>query len=294
MTITQMTYFLEVVKHRGFSKAAEALFVNQSTLSKSIQSLESEFQVELVDRNRKSFTLTNEGEVFFQYAQRICNYYKDQIDEMKQRLSSIERTLRVGIPPTAGTVYFYPMIQRFRQKYPSVSLRIEEVTSKTVVGMVEDNTLDLGVVLEPFHNDAYTIQKAYETEVMLVVPRDHRLAKAENDTVSFSELGNEKFLMISSSYMFRDIVTAICKEAGFTPDVVFESAQWDALLEMASGGHGLAFLPYPLLIKANLAGVRLLHLTDPAFPWILSLIHKKNKFVFDSMQNFIDMAIEMA
>ena len=293
MTITQMTYFLEVVKRRSFTKAAEALFVNQSTLSKSIQALESEFRVELVDRNRKDFTLTGEGELFAEYAQRIVSYYRDQTGEFKQRVSAADRALRVGIPPTAGTVFFYSVLQKFRKQYPDVKLQIEEVTSKTVVTMLEENALDLGVVLEPFQNSSYSKYQVFETEVMLVVPRGHRLAAAGNQTVSFCDLCKEPLLMISSSYMFRDIVTGLCREAGFEPKVTFESAQWDALLEMSAEGHGLAFLPIPLLKKANLSGVQLLHLTNPAFPWVLSLIHKKNKFVFDSMQKFIDMSMEI-
>ena len=71
MTLNQLKYYVEIVRESSFTKAAEKLFVSQSTLSKSIRTLEEEFQIKMINRVAKEFTLTQEGHVFFEYAERI-------------------------------------------------------------------------------------------------------------------------------------------------------------------------------------------------------------------------------
>ena len=83
MTLNQLKYYVEIVRESSFTKAAEKLFVSQSTLSKSIRTLEEEFQIKLINRAAKEFTLTQEGHVFLEYAERILNYYQEQKADKK-------------------------------------------------------------------------------------------------------------------------------------------------------------------------------------------------------------------
>lgn len=64
MTLNQLKYYVEIVKESSFTKAAEKLFVSQSTLSKSVRALEEEFQIKLIHRAAKEFVLTQEGYFF--------------------------------------------------------------------------------------------------------------------------------------------------------------------------------------------------------------------------------------
>lgn len=93
------------------TKAAEHLFVSQSALSKSIRALEKEFQIELINRTAKDFQLTREGEIFYDYAVRILDYYREQTQELFQCLKSADGTLRIGIPPTAGAIFLFGDVQ---------------------------------------------------------------------------------------------------------------------------------------------------------------------------------------
>lgn len=115
MTMNQLSYYVEVVQQKNFTKAAEKLFVSQSTLSKSIRALEMEFQVELINRMSKKFALTPEGYLFYEYAMKLLKYYHVQTQELYQHLHSTSGILKVGIPPTAGTVYFYSLLYQFQK-----------------------------------------------------------------------------------------------------------------------------------------------------------------------------------
>lgn len=290
MTLNQLSYYTEIVQQSSFTKAAEKLFVSQSTLSKSIRTLETEFETELIDRSAKEFQLTPAGKVFYDYALNLLAYYQRQTQELYQRLHGGSSTLRLGLPPTAGTIYFFSQIYKFQQKYPQVDLCITEMTSKSVKELVATGKLDLGVVIEPFSDEAFLSRKVYSSEAVLVVSKQHALAAKR--TVNAAELKEERFLMVTPDYMYYDLVLDYCKTAGFAPKVAFESSQWDLLLEMVAANQGVTILPKPIVAKCYNARVHQARLKSPDFPWALTLIYRKDKFVTEPMQHFLDLCEE--
>lgn len=291
MTMNQLNYYVEVVRQQNFTKAAEKLFVSQSTLSKSIRALEAEFQVELINRMPKKFALTPEGYLFYEYAVRLLDFYRVQMQELYRHLHGTSGTLCLGIPPTAGTAFFHFLLSRFQEKYPNIELKITEGTSKSIVSQMETGSLDIGVVLEPFSDRRYRTRKVYRSEVVLIVSRQHRLAAKKS--VGFSELKDERFLMISPDYMFYDLAMNKCKSAGFVPGVAFRSSQWDLLYEMVADNQGVSFLPKCLLEGYGRGRVRQIRLKNPEFPWELSVVTRKDRFVTAPMQCFLDMCREI-
>src|SRR5699024_4418437 len=120
--------------------------VSQSTLSKSVRALEEEFQIKLIHRAAKEFVLTQEGYIFFEYAERILGYYQEQTEELFQRLHNANGELKLGMPPTAGAIFFYSVPHRFKKKYPGIAVNIEEITSKSIQELTDSGELDMGVV----------------------------------------------------------------------------------------------------------------------------------------------------
>ncbi|MEN8075836.1 LysR family transcriptional regulator [Clostridioides difficile] len=290
MTLNQLSYYTEVVRQKSFTKAAENLFVSQSTISKAIRVLESEFQVELIDRTAREFQLTDEGKIFYEYAMNILQYYNVNTQELYQRLHGNNGTLRLGLPPTAGTIYFFSLLYKFRLNNPGIDLKITEITSKYIKDMVETGELDLGIVIEPFEDEKFFSYKVYTSEAVVVVSKQHHLASKRS--VAADKLSNERFLMVTPDYMFYDCVLDYCKSAGFDPNIVFESSQWDLLLEMVADNQGISILPKPIIEKCYNTRVHQLHLKKPSFPWTLTLIYRNDKFITDAMQHFLDLCIE--
>ena len=287
MTLNQLRYYVEIVGQSSFTKAAEKLFISQSALSKSIRALEDEFQIELINRSAKEFAMSEAGHVFYEYAVRILNFYNKETQELFQRLNSANGTLRLGVPPTAGAIFFYTVLNKFKQKFPGIDVQIEEITSKSIHELVSSGHLDMGAVIEPFRDESFNKRPVYTSEAVLLVSKEHSLVN--RDSVAFAELKNERFLSISPEYMFYDVVKEKCIEAGFEPEIVFESYQWEWVFEMVADGQGISILPKPLLDKFNTTRVHQIHLQEPEFPWTLSLIYQKDKFVTVPMQCFLDL-----
>ena len=286
-THNQLVYLVEVVKEQSFTKAAEKLYVSQSTLSKSVKALETELDVEIIKRNSKNFALTEAGEEVYAYARRILNFDESETDALKKQLHDKAGCLRIGIPPTAGPAYFYSRVYAFRKVYPDVRLELEETPSTQLVEKLDSGKIDIGTVLEPYENDHFIKIPVYESQIGICLSRDHPLASRKS--VRLKELEEEPFLMMTPDYMFRAIVDNYCREAGFEPRVVFESSQWDLLYHMAASGFGIAFLPVWMGETWDKPEVRMLPVEDPRMPWVLSLCYLKNRHLTEPMRNFLSI-----
>ena len=169
MTLHQLIYFTEIVRQRSFTRAAQHLHISQPALSKSVRMLEQEFEAEFIDRIAKDFSLTDSGVLFHEYAHKILSFVDSQTREIRQRIESAAGTLRIGIPPTSGSIYYHTLISRFRALYPDIDLQIMEVPSRQILSSLNEGQLDLGVVLEPVNRENYVVQRAVRSEIVAVV-----------------------------------------------------------------------------------------------------------------------------
>lgn len=287
MTLHQLQYFAEIVRQRSFTRAARQLHISQPALSKSVRLLEQEFEAEFIDRNAKDFALTDSGALFYEYAQKLLAFTDAQTREIRQRIQSAADTLHIGIPPTSGSIYYHTLISQFQATYPDIVLQITEVPSRRILSLLDEGQLDLGVVLEPISREAYVTRPVVRSEIVAVVSLDHPLAGC--GTISLSRLRDEPLLMISQDFMFSGVVESLCRQAGFAPQVAFESSQWDLLYEMALDGRGVAFFPKALMDKHPRSEAVCLHLQDPTAPWILSVAYRKERFLSTPMQLFLEL-----
>ena len=292
MKRVQLEYFVEIVEQNNFTKAAENLFISQSALSKSIQSLEEELGVSLFIRSPRELKLTEEGKLVYEYAKDVIGYWNARTQELLTALNYKNGMLRFGLPPSAGTICFSQILYRYRQEHPNVNLLIFEETSKKIEEMVLNDELEMGVVVVPFSNPRLNVETVFRSEAVLAVSKDHRFA--DRDEIDFAELKDEPLLTVSRDYMYYDIVLDYCRQAGFTPNIVYQSSQWDALLEMAAENHGVIIIGKPLVEKMYRDRLHCIHLRNPEFPWGLGVIYKKEKPLTFAMKALLKTCGEYA
>lgn len=285
----QLEYFVRIVEEKSFTKAAEKLFISQPALSKSIRALEAELGVTLFKRDPRELSLTSEGENVYCYAVDILNYWQSRTAELFSLLEQVKGSLRFGLPPSVGSVFFSKILFEYGCKYPQVDLQIVEGTSKKIEALVMNDQVDLGLVIEPYENPHMRLKTVYRSDVVLAVARNHRLA--ERTEVEIAELRDEPMLMVSKDYMFHDQVLAHCRQAGFTPNITFTTSQWDLLLEMTAENQGVTLIGRPLVEKLYSGRIKCISLQNPEFLWTLGLISKKCKTLSGaakSLWNFCD------
>jgi DNA-binding transcriptional LysR family regulator len=285
MESRQLGYFIEVAKQLSFSKAAEKLNVTQPTLSKMVKNLEEELDVLLFDRTTKHMELTDAGEIVFEEAQEILRLMNNLSDKLADRMKIKKGHIKIGLPPVIGSLFFPNLIRDFRQCYPNIQIGLEEEGAKKVEKMIEEGTVDFGVAVLPVNQELFDSIPFVKSELNLIVDAGHPLAEA--DTIPLKTLKNESFLFMREGFVLHDRIHEHCIQAGFNPNVIYESSQWDFITEMVANGNGVAILPEPLCRKLDPSVIKAISIIEPKIPWDLAVIWKKNKYLSYATQELL-------
>ncbi|WCN37918.1 cidABC operon transcriptional activator CidR [Aneurinibacillus uraniidurans] len=285
MDIRHLQYFVKVAQLKSFTKAAQALYITQPTISKMIKSIEEELGIVLFNRLGKQVELTDAGHVMFVQAQDIVHSFQNLSSELDDLMSVKKGHIRIGLPPMIGSSFFPKVLGKFREQYPDVTIQLLEDGAKKVEADVENGALDIGVVLSPTNEELFHSFSLVKEKLMLLVHPSHSLADRER--VSLSELAHESFVFFREDFALHDRIIAECVQTGFQPHVIYESSQWDFISEMVAANLGIAFLPEPICRELDTERIRILPLIEPIIPWHLIMIWRKDRYLSFAAREWI-------
>ncbi|SDL92933.1 LysR family transcriptional regulator [Sediminibacillus halophilus] len=290
MELRQLHYFLEVAKQQGITKAAESLHISQPALSKMIKALEEELGMTLIVRSNKTSELTDAGMVVREYAKKI----QGQLDDMTtilNDLTQLERgAIHIGLPPIIGSLFFPNVLSAFHKKYPNIKITITEYGGAKVVKSVEEGELDVAVAVLPVDDEIFNIYPIVEEKMNVVVPQEHRFANRKS--IDLMELKDEEFIFYHEDFALHDIIMEKFIQAGYHPDILFKSSQWDLMAEMVAANLGITILPDSICNKVKNSGLHILKV-NPTIPWNLAVITKKEKYISYASRTFIEFIQQM-
>lgn len=284
MEIRDLRNFVKVVQAGSFTKAAEQSFVSQPSLSKSIKRLEDELEVELLERSTRFIRLTEEGKVVFEQSKKAIS----AMDEIQLLLNDLRHvhtgTIKIGIPPLIGTLFFPTLARAFHQKYPNVLLELHERGAKLIGQLVDEGTVNLGFVVLPSNDKLFDVRPFIEDVFVLFIHKDHPLAQKE--VVSIKELKNEAFILFSEEFTLHDLVIQACNKAGFIANVAFKSSQWDLIIELVASQLGITLLPKSIFDRQNNKDIKMVPIVEELY-WKLGIITKKDGYLPFSVTEFL-------
>ncbi|PPA69901.1 LysR family transcriptional regulator [Jeotgalibacillus proteolyticus] len=286
MDIRQLLYFIEVARHRSFTKASRALHVTQPTLSKMVKSFEEELEVTLIDRSARQIVLTDAGEIVLQHAQNVVNSLEDLSASLYDVMNLKKGKIKIGLPPVISTLFFPTIIAEFQKEYPEVTVILAEDGAKKVEQKVLDGEVDLGFVLLPVNEDKFDVIPFVEQEIKLLVHEAHLLAHRE--VIDLIEVKDDPFLLLSKEFTLNSRTIEVCISEGFTPKIAYESSQWDFIVGMVEKNLGVTLMPKLICDKVKSGPVKMISLTRP-FPWHLGMILAKNRYVPFTSKEFISL-----
>ncbi len=277
MEIIHLVYFTEVARQGSFTKASEVLYVSQSTISKLIKNLENELGVSLFHRGPKKIVLTDAGILLFDKAIIILDTLNIINTELYNLAGTPQGNLKIGIPPMVQTL-FSKTIAEFNSLYPQITIDLAEDGSRKVEQQIHEGTLDVGIVVLPTRAtvDLETVT-FLKDPLMLIVHANHPLAT--KSIVDMRELSDESFVLYRDDFALRDHILEKCKEMGFIPKVVCETAQWDFIVDIVASKLAIAFLPQTLCTKLDMELIHYVPLKNEIKPWHLAIAWKKNTYL---------------
>lgn len=259
MFFREMKYVYEVYRHRSFSKAAQALFIAQSSLSQMVKKAETRIGGSIFDRSTTPISLTELGRVYIQAAEKIIQIE----DDFEQYLTDAEEC-PTGVLAIGGTALFTsyvlpPILSAFSARYPGVEIRLHEQPTSMLKKELLDGTLDLAMdnaTLEPASFESVVYQPE---EIVLALPRKtaeevpfrrfrmtasyiQRGGIQGAASVPLKLLSGMSFVLLKEGCDTRTRANKLCEEAGFVPRVRLQVDQQMAAYNMAAQGMGAAFI----------------------------------------------------
>jgi DNA-binding transcriptional LysR family regulator len=257
LNVGRLEVLRAVVEHGSFSAAAESLSYTQSAVSQAIARLEGETGMQLLVRERRGVTPTAAGITLVEHAKRIFGSIADAEDALAQVSSAQLRRLRIASFPSGGAALMPLAVARFRRAHPDVSLTLAEGEPGEIAPRLRAGELDLALLFE-FPGDGSAggrrarragaetsaglrIVTLLEDPMELVLPVAHRLA--ERETLRLADLSGEPWVQTSTASPCARHVVRCCREAGFEPEVSFESDDYDTVQGLVAAGVGVALVP---------------------------------------------------
>src|ERR1700736_4393136 len=242
MLLAQIEGFLEVARRGNVSRAAEAMFVTQPTLTARLHALERELGEPLFARTRRGMRLTDAGRAFLPYAERAMRAVRDGRQALNDARSASAGRLVLGAAPAVSTYILPALLQRFAAAYPRVEVAVRTGHSEDVLQMLLREEVQLAMVRALRHRDIESIP-LYDEELVLVVPPGH--AFADRNRVGIADLSSERLILFDRTSSYYELSQTFFLSLGVTPREAMELDNIEAAKKMVERRLGVPLLPRP-------------------------------------------------
>jgi DNA-binding transcriptional LysR family regulator len=238
--LVQVEGFLEVARRGSVSRAAEALFITQPTLTARLHGLERELGTPLFLRTPHGMRLTDAGRAWVPFAERALRALVDGRDALEQVKTASAGHLMIAAAPAVSTYVLPGLLQRFVAAHPRVEVSVRTGHSEDVLELVLRDEVQIGlgrairhpdIELRPFHTE----------DLVLVCAPDHPFTR--RDSVAMAEVANEKLIMFDRTSSYYEITQGAFLSAGVKLRGLMELDSIEAAKKMVERGLGVALLP---------------------------------------------------
>lgn len=245
-TLQQLRILKAIASEKSFTRAADLLFVSQPSLSKQIKALESRLNISLINRENNTISLTEAGQLFLDYAERILALCEESCRALNDLKTGDRGNLIVGASQTIGTYLMPRVLALFAQNYPQINIKVQVDSTRIIAKNVRDGEIDIAVVggNVPEELEKYLeIEALANDELILILPKSHPFALKK--TISKEDLYHLNFITLNSNSTIRKLIDNILIENNIRTkqfNVIMQLNSIEAIKTAVSLGLGAAFI----------------------------------------------------
>ena len=271
MDLKQLKYFQRVAELGGFSKAAAVLSVTQPALSKQIRQLEVELHQNLLLRNGRGVTLTEEGTVLLERAKDIIEQVERARQEIEDLKGSPTGKVILGCSHAVGTNAVASLVARFRKRFPRASLEIIEAKGWTAYELLLSGRLDIGILYNPPASPSIEVTPLKEAPLYLVSSASSTTLK-QTSKVAVRQLRKFPLILPGSPRAIRIVLEKAAAEVGIRLNTVLHVEGSVFIMELVHRGHGYTILPQHTVQESRLADkLQINTVINPSLKWTLTM-----------------------
>jgi len=272
LDLDELRSFLTLASELHFRRAAERLFVSQPALSKQVQRLEEKTGGALFERTRRKVVLTEAGRVLIPLAERLLRDSQAALDRVREAAEGRAGTLRIGFGIASASEILPQTILRFRNSYPAVEIQMRDMSTPAQTRALLEEQIDIGIIRLPVARPELSSLPLTRERLVVAVPR----ATPYRSKVGLACLRDKPFLLIAraASTTFYDHVLAVCRRAGFIPEIIQETNETFTILNLVRAGLGVSLVPRSAM-RMSVPGVSFHQLQMAEAEWPIGIAWNK-------------------
>ncbi|MCR5370530.1 MAG: LysR family transcriptional regulator [Clostridium sp.] len=291
MTDKQREYIVAIASEKNVTRAAEKLFVTQSSLSQTLAHVEKELGIKIFNRTGSELIPTYEGNLFL----RSCRQILEIQDNLRVQYKDLEENhsglLKIGIAPQRSWLFIPHIIPDYTRLYPAVQIELTDGYEKELVELLLDGKVDLIITITSRLHPELSYIPLFTEDFLVFLAKDNPVCeKAVDHRLDLQLLKDTPFILTKSGYNLRNNVDRILTDAGVCPHILMESGSMDVCMQMAAFGLGVAILPDSLYYFHEFKNRVQVFPTGRQYQRQISFVYRKNTYLPYIMREFIRIA----
>ena len=265
--------------------------MTQPAVTFQIQQLEEYFNTRLFDRTHHRISLTAAGERLFEYADRIIALYAEMDNRVRELTGDVSGILIIGASTTIAEYMLPRLLGEFKEKNPGINIRLKVSNSVGIVHMVEENSVDVGIVESPIVKKNLVVEVCWHDKLVFICPPQHPLAKKRKITVD--DLQELPFVAREEGSGTREFINAYFAKNNMELhdlNVKVEVGSPEAVKSAVEAGLGVSIVSQATVVKELKLGTLAARLLEPQLERPFSIVFRRQKFRLHAMDKFMDFA----
>ncbi len=286
MNIETFQVFCDLVETTSFSEAAERNGITQSAVSQQMRALEEKFGVTLVERGRRNFAVTPEGEVFLRAAQNILEEFRGIESRLEAMRNVVAGELAIATVYSIGFHELPPYSDKFRIEFPDVDLQVHYRRSNQVYSDVLENKADLGLVAYPKERKGVEIEPAWKDRLVVICPPGHKLAKRKS--LNLKSIDGQRFISFEPDLPTRKAIDKMFDQAGIQVKEVVEFDNIETVKRGVTIENAISIVPSESVRPEVESGTLIQVPIDGKFVWRpLGIVRRRTKAITPAMREMM-------
>jgi DNA-binding transcriptional LysR family regulator len=288
MNIETLRIFCDVVQHQSFSRGASVNEVSQSAATQSVHRMESHFGVQLVDRSKRPFVLTPEGQACYEGFREVLELYDSVEARVRSLRMEISGLVRVAAIYSVGLHDMSRCMQQFMQNYPKAKVRLEYLRPNKVFDAVLNGEVDLGIISYPIGTPDLNVIPLRSEKMVVVCPPEHPLTR--HKAVTAEHLKGLDFVGFDRDLSIRKEIDRYLRQRGVNVRITMEFDNIETIKQAVQIGAGISILPNPTIRAERQAGtLAVIRLIAPELCRPIGIIHRQRKVFTPTVGKFIEL-----
>lgn len=284
MNIRDLMLFREIVKEKSLTRASKVLYMTPQGLSRVVKSLEGELNCQLLVRTASGIELTESGMCLSEYGDRITADYRElrnEILHIQQRnhgvvdLLSAYGILRLVTPEC---------IVAFQKKHPDIDFHYREYPDRQVERLFQEREGNVAFSIADLDENLYDISELEVFPIKLLVNENHPLSSKA--AVTIHDLKYQPLYIESQEFKIHHLIKNKCREAGFEPNIIFETSGFSLCHKMVKANKGISVTVDFVFDDMRGSGMKLIPFSDGVYEWKICMITRRGDLACEAVELF--------